>query len=139
MEKGKKYMAKSVHRVPYLRVQIMILKQWLEECFDSIPIKIVWFFLQITLLIIPYTWDFQPIKFFFNPPTLKISSALLLTVCHTVLAMLVWTFFFILITHLVKYCIGIVRRNSVLVTHGIWGVKVSWDLKFSITLFSNVY
>ena len=24
---GKKYMAKSVHRVPYLRVQIMILKQ----------------------------------------------------------------------------------------------------------------
>ena len=44
---GKKKMAKSVHRVPYLRVQIMILKQWLEECFDSIPIKIVWFFLQI--------------------------------------------------------------------------------------------
>ena len=60
---GKKYMAKSVHRVPYLRVQIMILKQWLEECFDSIPIKIVWFFLQITLLIIPYTWDFNQVFF----------------------------------------------------------------------------
>ena len=67
--------------------------------------------------------------FSFNPLTPKISLEILLTVCHTVLVMLVWrvgigstynplTDIFLHSHHLsARYCIDIVGRNSVFVTH----------------------
>ena len=66
----------------------------------------------------------------FNPLTPKITLLILLTVCHTVLVMLVWRIWVgsinsslinvFLDSHYLPawYCIDIVRRNSVLVTHG---------------------
>ena len=63
----------------------------------------------------------------FNPLT---QVVILLTVCHTALMMFVWKFgigstyipliyIFLYSYHLsARYCIDIVRKNSVLVTHG---------------------
>ena len=70
-----------------------------------------------------------------NPLTSKISFVILLTVCHTVLVMLVsrikgstsnpLTDIFLYSHHLSAwYCIDIVRRNSVLVTYGSLRVKL---------------
>ena len=58
-------------------------------------------------------WSFNP----FNP---KISLIILLTVCDTILMMLVplLIFFSILINLSAVYCIVIVRRNSILATQG---------------------
>ena len=66
-----------------------------------------------------------------NPLTPMISLAILLTASHTVLVMLVWRIgirstynpladIYIFYSHHLsaRYCIDIVRRNSVLVTHG---------------------
>ena len=66
----------------------------------------------------------------FNPLIFKISLVILLTVCQMILIMLVWRICIgstynplldiFLYSHHVSawYCIDIVRRNSVLVTHG---------------------
>ena len=72
----------------------------------------------------------------FNPLTPKISSVILLTVCRTVLEMLVLEFgigstynplihIFLYSHHLSGcYCIDFVRRNYVLVAHGSLRVEV---------------
>ena len=73
-----------------------------------------------------------------NPLTLKISLVILLTICHINLAMLVRAFgirstnnplinIFLCSHHLSAwYCIGFVRKNSVLVTHG--SLRVEFNL-----------
>ena len=67
-----------------------------------------------------------------NPFTPKIFYVILLTVCHTILMMSVqriWNSLnltFLSSHHsMAWYCIDIVRRNSVLVTHGNYRIKVS--------------
>ena len=73
---------------------------------------------------------FFPLLGILKPLTAKISSVILLTVCHIVFVMFVWriwywinlyslNLYFSLFSSLVcRYCTDIVRRNSVLVTHG---------------------
>ena len=74
--------------------------------------------------------------FLINPLTPKISLVILLTVCRTVLVMLVWRIWcwiklwslnwYFLYSHQFSawHCIDILRRISVLVTHGSWRVNV---------------
>ena len=82
----------------------------------------------------------------FNPFIPKISLVILLTVYHTILLMLVWriwywmnynypNWYFPLVHHLSAwYCIDIVRRNSLLVTHRSERVNhlIGWKLSISV-------
>ena len=82
------------------------------------------------IIIIYQIWNF-------NPLTPKISLVILCIVWHVIFMMLVWRIgvgstnnpliYIFLYSHnlLAWYCIDIVRRNSVLVTHGKWNHFVS--------------
>ena len=88
----------------------------------------------------------------FNPLTPKISLVILLTVCHVIFMMLVWRtgvgstknplIYSFLYSYLLStwYCSDIVRRNSVLITHGSYRVNcsalpVGWNYNKTLNIF----
>ena len=107
--------------------------QWIQWSFS----KLKWY---VAVQCVYVTTWFQ-MQFDVNPLTPKISLVILLTVCHTVLVMLVWRicprWYFLYSRHLYAwYCIDIVRRNSVLVTHGSKGLMSCCLWKFYKCLFT---
>ena len=113
---------------------IILSSKWIRSNLSSSPAALA---IQadpslhsINKLRVPFT---ESPSFKFNPLTTMISLVILLTVCHTVLVMLVWriwywinllslnwlTGIFLYSHHLSAwYCIDIVGRNFVSVTHG---------------------